>query len=372
MVSAVGVNQTHPLAAGDKKAALATPETGEFDFMSYLLGLQAATTEENSTDRISQFVANGLGQGGSEMTEEQPLSSKGKEVSQWNPIFPGLSPMVGMAPQIRGGSEESSQSQLSGRLAANQWMNAGIAKDTSATSDAALVNQRSQGMERYASVAPPTEASVKPTKLGISELEGLREGDEKRKSNDTAFDMDGVTSGQSLHSPSNIQAKEVQPENSAGPTVNDLFQKVETMLHQGGGKMTVHLSPPELGQVEVQVSSKGKRVEIEMRSSNDFTKSILESKLGELRHSLQSQDLVLSKMEVHVSRESSAFGEAGFSNLPQGSGAFSQSHGFTENQHNRGFSNGSRGSQPTSLSQVPVARAFPARATGAGRVDVRI
>ena len=86
-------------------------------------------------------------------------------------------------------------------------------------------------------------------------------------------------------------------------TVPELFRKVESMVHHGGGKMTVSLNPPALGHVEIQVTTRGRNVEIQMRSENNLAKSTLESQLGQLRHSMQVQDLNLSKLEVQVSHD---------------------------------------------------------------------
>jgi flagellar hook-length control protein FliK len=81
--------------------------------------------------------------------------------------------------------------------------------------------------------------------------------------------------------------------------VPELMEKVSSMASQGGGRMTVSLHPPELGRVEIDVSSRGGRVEIDLRSENDMAKAVLESALGDLTQSLQLQDLNVTRLEVH-------------------------------------------------------------------------
>lgn len=88
--------------------------------------------------------------------------------------------------------------------------------------------------------------------------------------------------------------------------VPELFNRVESMVQRGGGKMTVSLNPPELGQVEIEVSTHGNRVEVSMRPQNEGAKSVLEGQLHELRAAMGSHDLIVSKMEVEAPRETMA------------------------------------------------------------------
>lgn len=391
MVSAVNLNHTNPTVAGNN-ATNAGSETGDFDFLGYLLGLQATQADEGTTGIEQGLVATRLNPSDIVDKAEEGDAPKGKELSQWNQIFPGLSPLVASSPTtpVVVKSEETEAAPLPARLAANLWTSAPAAGKVSVEdqkgaptaqlqlSNTELPTPRNQVIDRYNSTQPetaPVHLAANPAKSGKAdfEVEVVKPGeDKKRLSQDTTVDFDGVSASRPMVSSPVSQMVETKPE-AQGTTVNELFQKVETMFHQGGGKMTVHLSPPELGQVQIQVSSRGKRVEIEMKSDNDFGKSVLESKLGDLRQSLQSQDLVLSKMEVHVSRESSAFGESNFSNLSQGSGTFQNpSHGFTENrQQERGF-NGSRSNNAGRFSPAPIAPTRVGTSIGNGRVDVRI
>jgi len=389
MVSATNINHTNPTVAGNN-ATNAASETGDFDFLGYLLGLQATQVDEGTAGIEQGLVATKLNPSDIVDKAEESDDSKGKELSQWNQIFPGLSPLVASSPTtpVVMKSEEVETSPLPARLAANLWSTSPAAGKLSAEeqngnagqlqlSNAELPTPATKVVERYNSTQPETAPvqlaanSAKPGKADI-ELETTKPGDDRKRIGQDTVDFDGVSASRPMVSSPVSQMVEAKPE-AKGTTVNELFQKVETMFHQGGGKMTVHLSPPELGQVQIQVSSRGKRVEIEMKSDNDFAKSVLESKLGDLRQTLQSQDLVLSKMEVHVSRESSAFGESNLGNFSQGSGTFqNSSHGFTENkQQERGF-NQSRSSQPARFSPAPIAPTRVGNSMGNGRVDVRI
>ncbi|MFM8269323.1 MAG: flagellar hook-length control protein FliK [Pseudomonadota bacterium] len=166
-----------------------------------------------------------------------------------------------------------------------------------------------------------------------------------------------------------VQPKEVQNHRISQVPIPEVFQKVESMVHQGGGKMTLMLTPPELGQVEIHVSTKGKNVEVSVKSDNDFAKMAIESQVADLQQSLQSQDLNLSKLEVHVSREMDpSFLEnqyAGFSRQ----GDFNQQ---SDNYRQEGFARSPWKMEATE-SNKPVIN--PNRATARwtdSRVDIRI
>jgi flagellar hook-length control protein FliK len=142
--------------------------------------------------------------------------------------------------------------------------------------------------------------------------------------------------------------------------------------------MTVALNPPDLGQVEIHVTTRGKNVEVSMKSENDFAKSAIESSLGDLRSSMEAQDLNLTKMEVHVQRDLGTQIQNDFASQWAG-----QDSAF---QHSRGFQRDSSPESPwqettgrNSLKTIGVSATLGARSSGVGsmpvgdgRVDIRI
>lgn len=114
--------------------------------------------------------------------------------------------------------------------------------------------------------------------------------------------QNGVTEGAQAVTPKVLRGQE-----SGSVSLPEVMERVETLVHRGGGEMTVSLSPPELGKLEIRVSTEGNRVEIEMHSENNFAKAIIENSLGDLRQSLQSQDLNLTRIDVFSGRESLNF-----------------------------------------------------------------
>ena len=144
--------------------------------------------------------------------------------------------------------------------------------------------------------------------------------------------------------------------------------------------MTVTLTPPHLGQVEIQVTTRGKKVEIEMKSQSDLAKSVIESKLGDLKQSLQGHDLHLTKVEVNVGqgspRDPFRPGNS-FTSLAGGSQSFQQSQGFANQQSQAGRSF-AQGNSPNSMqARTGSVESHPTkmaqrRARTPGRVDIRI
>ena len=158
----------------------------------------------------------------------------------------------------------------------------------------------------------------------------------------------------------------------------ELFEKVQGMVHQGNGKMIVALNPPTLGQVEIHVTARGKNVEIEMKSENDFAKSAIEGSIGELRSSLEAQDLNLTKLEVQVHRDLDKQVQGDFNSSWVGQdAAFQQSRGF-----NRDNSSESPWREPSGLTSSKtistsmrlggISSASRAMSVADGRVDIRI
>src|SRR5688572_27625154 len=83
----------NPQTQGLQTNSNLSPETEGFDFMSYLLGLQANTIED--TGETGLPLAPFTDKQSTDAEEAMPSQmDKAKEASQWNPIFPG----IGMSP----------------------------------------------------------------------------------------------------------------------------------------------------------------------------------------------------------------------------------------------------------------------------------
>lgn len=157
---------------------------------------------------------------------------------------------------------------------------------------------------------------------------------------------------------------ETEPDKVRLTRPTDLLKTVQTLSHQGGGKMVVSLYPPDLGQVEVSVTTRGNRVEIKMTPENQAAKSIIESGLTDLKHAMQAQDLVVSKLEVNFAKPGAFEGGISWLSADAHSQRFD---GFREPQREPQSQRG----KTTRIEPISTAlmdgRAFPS-----GRLDVRI
>jgi len=167
------------------------------------------------------------------------------------------------------------------------------------------------------------------------------------------------------------------PAQNAPMTMKEVVTSIGTLAQQGGGKMTVSLNPPNLGKIHVEVTAKGNRVEIEMTSDNDGARSLIEGGFQDLKTAIQSQDLVVSRMEVNVSRDMDRlFGDS--HQMMQSHNSFSQeqSHG-SFGQSSEGRSN-AFSSDPNLMNRSDLSKVAPNVAAqryalaNSGRVDIRI
>lgn len=144
----------------------------------------------------------------------------------------------------------------------------------------------------------------------------------------------------------------------------ELLKTVQTLSHHGGGKMVVSLYPPDLGHVEVSVTTRGNLVEIKMTPENQAAKSIIESGLADLKHAMQAQDLVVSRLEVNLAKPGTFEGGISWLSADAHSQRFD---GFRESQREPQLH---RGKTPR-IDPIAVA-SITARACASGRLDVRI
>ncbi|NBT59134.1 flagellar hook-length control protein FliK, partial [bacterium] len=199
----------------------------------------------------------------------------------------------------------------------------------------------------------------------------------KRKSSDLLEIGYGDSKIDTLNRVDTVQIKDVQSNKITHVPVPEVFHKVESMVHQGGGKMTLVLTPPELGQVEIHVSTKGKNVEVSVKSDNDFAKMAIESQVADLQQSLQSQDLNLSKIEVQVSREMDpSFLENQFAGFSRQGNSYQQPEGYRQDNSSRSpwkMEAAEMDRRSSSISNINVANANRAGARWTeSRVDIRI
>ncbi len=412
------------------------PETGMFDFMNYLLGLQGQSQDWLTTGNevpLSLNVTSGKKKAGQDDALLSLFDKKNQ--SQLDPIalsglFPQTQNPIANPIAIKNGTENligiDDKKGSKDALAQNADLRNGLfalegqglsslqmlkqQSEKSDTINTELANSKAQkdnALQQYLShqgahskadfsksvykntVSPASQHTEGRSEVSLSEA--LKHNELSNKDNlKTEGRGKGYYSSQDLM---NTFALGVESKTQAKPsdtgavesrgqviraTLPELFEKVQGMVHHGNGKMTIALNPPDLGQVEIHVATRGKNVEISMKSDNDFAKSAIESSLSDLKASMEAQDLNLTKMEVQVDRDLDKQIQNDFaSNWVGQDTAFQQSRGFTRD--NSSESPWRESSESASLKPIgassrmgvnsSVSRSMP---VGEGRVDIRI
>jgi flagellar hook-length control protein FliK len=73
------------------------------------------------------------------------------------------------------------------------------------------------------------------------------------------------------------------------------------VLRQGGGALTMKLSPASLGEVRIEMSMQGGRVSLQFDVGNIAAYEAIKGQLGELKHSLEQRGMTVERVETHVS-----------------------------------------------------------------------
>lgn len=405
------------------------PETGAFDFLNYLLGLQVNSGNgQNGQEEL--FTVQGSK---SENTEiENPLQTlfQKKEQPLWNPLVPtgaptspNLNPLnlnglgkgetktdVPSETQGKNSATQAKAPLLENRLVETQTFleTRGLGekgtKSLDSKEDEALnglasneakqiEKNQAKGIEKYQEFAREMNdrvtSSNKMNPLKTVETEGMKsqlsiesnestvsetKSSEKRRGGDQGSLAVAFDTAVKATKNSDGQVNQLnKPRETEKSTLPEVFKKVESMIHHGGGKMTIELTPPELGKIEVDVVTKGQHVEIKVRSDNDFAKVALEGSMGELKTAMEGQNLTLQKVEVQVGLEHGDMSQGGRFAM------FSGNEGQSSNQSSRSWNEAEGRSHYRGLtssagrmeSTMRAESAFASR-PAAGGVDIRI
>ncbi len=198
---------------------------------------------------------------------------------------------------------------------------------------------------------------------------GLSDSTEKTHSTSRVVSSDkGIVFASSGEVPQEFSTEGIakSPESNGAPgpihpkLIAQVAPKLESLAQQGGGRLTMELDPPELGRLTIELTTRGKNVEIQIRTDNDQTRAALEGGMADLQQALQSQELQLTNVEVHTSRESSfasmQFGQGTSQQETPSRDGGSSRHDKEERVWAREF-----------FTQTPMTRQ-----RGEGRLDVRV
>ncbi len=138
-----------------------------------------------------------------------------------------------------------------------------------------------------------------------------KSGDVSARPAGAGADFQGVLEGASrTRSDSNLSgAKSVQTQkqsNAASETIDlnrpgsirELAHIIRGRAGSRNSSMTLHLDPPELGQVRIDVRMRQQELALRIQANTEAGHEILRSKLGDLRDALERQGIQVKEMDV--------------------------------------------------------------------------
>jgi len=81
-------------------------------------------------------------------------------------------------------------------------------------------------------------------------------------------------------------------------TPEDLIQKAQVMVRQGGGDVKMVLQPEGLGEVAMKVKVDGDKVQVEMITESDVAKKMIEKGMADLKAHLHASNLSLESLKI--------------------------------------------------------------------------
>ncbi|XOV74068.1 MAG: flagellar hook-length control protein FliK [Phycisphaerales bacterium] len=114
------------------------------------------------------------------------------------------------------------------------------------------------------------------------------------------------------------------------PTGKAVARGMNAVLRQGGGALTMRLSPASLGEVRIEMSMQNGRVSVQFDVGNIAAYQAIKGQMTELRQSLEQRGMTVERVETHVSPALARSAQAE-SNANNRGGEQTAQHG----QHNR-------------------------------------
>jgi flagellar hook-length control protein FliK len=229
--------------------------------------------------------------------------------------------------------------------------------------------------------AQPEKVSSLPSRVSTEDFLNLRELRKGKNARDTA--SPGVAAGmeQVLNGPLHLGPLIEAPitQGTAGRIVlsHDAIHQISHQVNLLGkarqdGEIKIRLKPDHLGELVMNVKSRGNEVSIQIKTHDLEAKKIIEESIGRLKESLSVQNLSLSKMDV-VTQPSSMQGADQFMQMD-----FNQGQNSFGRGDSHGWNDSGRGTRQEFLyDEVPVSATLKSmssarggRSSGAGSLDL--
>jgi flagellar hook-length control protein FliK len=107
---------------------------------------------------------------------------------------------------------------------------------------------------------------------------------------------------------------DIQPSNAWSATIERLAADISTHVRQGQHEVTMRLEPPELGNLQIELSLEGDRLQARVTADMAEAGTLIQTHLPELRQALQAHNLNLVNVQVDLGGSGGLAG-----NLAQGS-----------------------------------------------------
>jgi len=118
------------------------------------------------------------------------------------------------------------------------------------------------------------------------------------------------------------------------PNVSRVIRGMQGAMNQNGGSVTLRLSPPELGLVRIQMQIEHSQVVAQIHTQSESVRNLLSQQLGQLRHTLESQGLNVTRLQVQVmADQASLFNDQQEADQSPGDGRSRGEYAQTNHQH---------------------------------------
>ena len=174
------------------------------------------------------------------------------------------------------------------------------------------ISKTSSGEQRAKSVTvdPMRVSEAKKTTLENGEAVGSRKpAQSDSKAGQTVEGITGDLSAVRLQKVSSgaVAATSTRESVSLPDPLPKVIERMLWMIQGGEQKGRIHISPPELGRLDIDVVIKQGHLQAQLRAENPHVKELLDANLGQLKQQLADSGLVIDRFDVMIGLEQNPF-----------------------------------------------------------------
>lgn len=173
------------------------------------------------------------------------------------------------------------------------------------------ISKTSSGEQRAKSVTvdPVRVSEAKKTALENGEAVGSRKAAQiDSKAGQT---VEGITGDLSVRlqrvSSEAVAATSTREAVSLPDPLPKVIERMLWMIQGGEQKGRIHISPPELGRLDIDLVIKQGHLQAQLRAENPHVKELLDANLGQLKQQLADSGLVIDRFDVMIGLEQNPF-----------------------------------------------------------------